>query len=47
MSGPVTAIDAPLGVADASHPTAPCVEVTDSRDEQVGNIRSSSPASST
>jgi redox-sensitive bicupin YhaK (pirin superfamily) len=39
MSGPVEAIDAPPAVADASHPTAPCVEVTDSRDEQVGNIR--------
>ncbi|NJC72895.1 pirin family protein [Planosporangium thailandense] len=39
MSGPVDATDAPPAVADASHPTAPCVEVSDSRDEQVGKIR--------
>ncbi|MCW2832066.1 MAG: pirin family protein [Nocardioides sp.] len=39
MSGPVSSTDAPPAVADASHPSAPCVEVTDSRDEQVGHIR--------
>jgi redox-sensitive bicupin YhaK (pirin superfamily) len=39
MSGPVDAIDAPPAVADTGCPDAPCVEVTDSRDEQVGNIR--------
>lgn len=39
MSGPVNATDAPPAVADASHPTAPRVEVSDSRDEQVGKIR--------
>jgi len=39
MSGPVTTIDASPTVADCSHPGAPCVEVTDSRDEQVGKIR--------
>lgn len=39
MSGPVTAIDASPAVADCSHPSAPCVQVTDSRDEQVGRIR--------
>jgi len=39
MSGPVTEIDAPPTIADCSHPTAPCVEVSDSRDEQVGKIR--------
>ena len=38
MSGPVTGTDAaPLAVHDA--PTAPCVELSDSRDEQVGNVR--------
>jgi quercetin 2,3-dioxygenase len=39
MSGPVTAFDAPPTVADCSHPSAPCVEVSDSRDDQVGRIR--------
>jgi len=39
MSGPVTALDAPPTVADCSHPSAPCVELSDSRDEQVGKIR--------
>jgi len=39
MSGPVTAFDAPPTVADCSHPSAPCVELSDSRDEQVGRIR--------
>jgi hypothetical protein len=39
MSGPVGTTDAPPAVADCSHPSAPCVEVTDSRDEQVGKIR--------
>ena len=35
MSGPVSATDAPPAVADCGHPGAPCVKVTDSRDEQV------------
>jgi hypothetical protein len=39
MSGPVSTTDAPPAVADCGHPSAPCVEVTDSRDEQVGQIR--------
>jgi redox-sensitive bicupin YhaK (pirin superfamily) len=39
MSGPVTAIDASPAVANCSHPSAPCIEVTDSREEQVGRIR--------
>jgi redox-sensitive bicupin YhaK (pirin superfamily) len=39
MSGPVSTIDASPVVADCSHPSAPCIEVTDSRDEQVGKIR--------
>jgi quercetin 2,3-dioxygenase len=39
MSGPVSTTDASPTVADCSHPSAPCVEVTDSRDEQVGKIR--------
>src|SRR4051794_30776701 len=38
MSGAVTELDAPA-VAEVSHPTAPCVELSDSRDERVGNIR--------
>ena len=38
MSGAVTEVDAPA-VADASHPTAPCVELSDSREERVGQIR--------
>ena len=39
MSGPVSITDASPAVADCSHPSAPCVEVSDSRDEQVGKIR--------
>jgi redox-sensitive bicupin YhaK (pirin superfamily) len=39
MSGAVTAIDASPTEADCSHPTAPCVIVTDSRDGQVGKLR--------
>ncbi len=39
MSGPVSTIDAPPAVADCSHPSDPCVEVTDSREEHVGKIR--------
>jgi redox-sensitive bicupin YhaK (pirin superfamily) len=39
MSGPVGTVDAPPAEADCSHPAAPCVEVTESRDEQVGRIR--------
>jgi quercetin 2,3-dioxygenase len=39
MSGPVSTIDAPPMVAEGSHPSAPCVEVTGSREEQVGKIR--------
>lgn len=39
MSGPVSTTDAPAAVADCSHPSAPCLEVTDSRDAQVGQIR--------
>ncbi len=39
MSGPVSTIDASLAVAEAGRPGAPCLEVTDSRDEEVGNIR--------
>ena len=39
MSGAVADVDAPPAVADAGHPTAPCVELTDSRVERVGKIR--------
>src|SRR4051794_39891492 len=39
MSGPVTAADASPALPDCSHPSAPCLEVTDSRDGQVGKIR--------
>jgi quercetin 2,3-dioxygenase len=39
MSGPVTAADASPTLAEASQPSAPCVEVGTSRDERVGNIR--------
>jgi redox-sensitive bicupin YhaK (pirin superfamily) len=39
MSGPVSTVDASPALPDCSHPSAPCVEVTDSRDEQVGKIR--------
>jgi hypothetical protein len=38
MSGPVTGTDtAPLEVAD--DPAPPCLEVTDSREQQVGDVR--------
>jgi quercetin 2,3-dioxygenase len=39
MSGPVSVVDASPTEADASHPTAPCVEVSDSREAVVGRIR--------
>ncbi|MGY1454686.1 pirin family protein [Streptomyces sp. SS8] len=39
MSGPVGTVDAPPALADAGHPTAPCVEVGESREETVGRIR--------
>lgn len=39
MSGPVGVVDAPPALADAGHPTAPCVEVSDSREATVGKIR--------
>ncbi|MDQ2850507.1 MAG: pirin family protein [Actinomycetota bacterium] len=39
MSGPVSSVDAPPAVADCGHPGAPCVEVTNSREAQVGKIR--------
>ena len=39
MSGPVTSVDATPSVADAGHPTAPCIEVSDSREELVGRMR--------
>jgi redox-sensitive bicupin YhaK (pirin superfamily) len=39
MSGPVSATDASPSVADCGHPSASCVDITDSRDEQVGQIR--------
>jgi redox-sensitive bicupin YhaK (pirin superfamily) len=39
MSGPVNTVDASPGRADAGHPTAPCVEVGDSREATVGRIR--------
>jgi quercetin 2,3-dioxygenase len=39
MSGPVSTIDAPPTVAEGSHPSPACVEVTDSREEQVGKLR--------
>lgn len=39
MSGPVSTIDAPPMVVEGGHPSAACVEVTDSREEQVGRIR--------
>lgn len=39
MSGPVSAVDAPPTEVDASHPTAPCVEISDSREAVVGRIR--------
>lgn len=39
MSGPVDAVDAPPAVAGAGRATAPCVKVTDSRGERVGDLR--------
>lgn len=39
MSGPVSTVDAPPAVADGGHPTAPCVEVGESREAQVGRFR--------
>jgi len=39
MSGPVTAVDVAPGVPESSHPSEACIEVTDSREEQVGKIR--------
>ncbi len=39
MSGPVTELEAPTDAADASHPSPPCVEVTDSREAEVGRFR--------
>lgn len=39
MSGPVSTIDAPAAEADGGHPSPPCIEVSDSRDERVGEIR--------
>src|SRR5215212_1598971 len=39
MSGPVAELDAPTQSAEASHASPPCIEVTDSREAQVGRIR--------
>ncbi|MEP6463674.1 MAG: pirin family protein [Frankiaceae bacterium] len=39
MSGPVSTIDAPPTNADCGHPTAPCLELSDSREEFVGKVR--------
>jgi len=39
MSGPVIMVDATPTVADCGHPAAPCLQVSESRDEQVGNVR--------
>lgn len=39
MSGPVTTADVSPVVADGSHPTPPSIEITDSRDERVGQVR--------
>ena len=39
MSGPVTTLDAPPEVADASHPQHACVEVTTSHEATVGQVR--------
>jgi redox-sensitive bicupin YhaK (pirin superfamily) len=39
MSGPVSTIDAPPTSADCGHPTAACLELNDSREEFVGNVR--------
>ncbi|MTV24754.1 pirin family protein [Nitriliruptoraceae bacterium ZYF776] len=39
MSGPVTEAEAPSDASDASHPIPACVEVSDSRDAEVGHFR--------
>lgn len=39
MSGPVGTIDASPAEADCSHPSAACLEVTDSREAEVGRFR--------
>jgi quercetin 2,3-dioxygenase len=39
MSGPATAADVRPSVADCSDPSAACLELSDSRDEQVRKIR--------
>jgi redox-sensitive bicupin YhaK (pirin superfamily) len=39
VSGPASVLDADPTVADASHPSASCLEVSDSREEVVGKIR--------
>jgi redox-sensitive bicupin YhaK (pirin superfamily) len=39
MSGPVSVVDAPPTVPDPSHPERECVEVGESREEQVGRFR--------
>jgi redox-sensitive bicupin YhaK (pirin superfamily) len=39
MSGPVSTIDAPPTMPACGHPSAPCMEVSDSREEFVGKFR--------
>jgi quercetin 2,3-dioxygenase len=39
MSGPVAELDAPTQSAEASHASPPCVEVSESREAQVGRMR--------
>ena len=39
MSGPVSTTDAPPTFADCGHATAPCLQLSDSREEVVGEIR--------
>ena len=39
MSGPVSTVDAAPSVAEGCHPEPPCLEVSDSRDAEVGHIR--------
>jgi hypothetical protein len=39
VSGPVAELDAPAQRADASHASPPCVEVTESREAEVGRLR--------
>ena len=39
MSGPVSTIDDSVAVADCSHPSAACIQVSESREAQVGKIR--------